>query len=93
MKLDALEMRWVRMEMVETFTTSFGPTRVRDILLVRACTDGAVGWGEAGADREPLYCTRPPLPAGTSRGVRRPACSRTPVAGREHRAGDGGGVC
>ncbi|MFQ5743234.1 MAG: o-succinylbenzoate synthase [Acidobacteriota bacterium] len=55
MRLEALELYWIRMPMVGVFVTSFGATLKRDILLVRACADGLAGWGEAGADGAPQY--------------------------------------
>ncbi len=55
MHVDALELFWIKMPMVGRFTTSFGTTQERDILLVKASAGGAVGWGESGADGLPLY--------------------------------------
>ncbi|MDQ3147120.1 MAG: o-succinylbenzoate synthase, partial [Actinomycetota bacterium] len=55
MRLLALELRRVRMPLVTPFRTSFGTESVRDILLVRAESEGAVGWGECVASEEPLY--------------------------------------
>lgn len=55
MRIDALELFWIKMPMVEQFTTSFGTTQEREILLVKASAGDAVGWGESGADGPPLY--------------------------------------
>jgi len=55
MHLDALELFWIKMPMVGKFTTSFGTTQEREILLVKASSGGAVGWGESGADGVPMY--------------------------------------
>jgi len=55
MHVDALELFWIKMPMVGKFTTSFGTTQERDILLVKASAGGAEGWGESGADGVPMY--------------------------------------
>lgn len=55
MKLQGVELRRITMPLVAPFRTSFGTERERDILLLRAVTDGAEGWGECVAMAEPLY--------------------------------------
>lgn len=55
MELTGVELRRVRMPLVAPFRTSFGTETTRDILLVRAVTDGAEGWGECVAPADPLY--------------------------------------
>lgn len=55
MKLDAFELRRIRMPLVGAFRTSFGVETERDILLVRALTPESEGWGECVAMSEPLY--------------------------------------
>jgi O-succinylbenzoate synthase len=55
MQIDALELFWIKMPMVGKFTTSFGTTQEREILLVKASAGDATGWGESGADGVPLY--------------------------------------
>jgi len=55
MKLAGIELRRVTMPLVAPFRTSFGTTSVRDVLLVRAVSDDAEGWGECVADSSPLY--------------------------------------
>lgn len=55
MKLTAVELRRIRMPLVAPFRTSFGTETEREILLVRAVTDEAEGWGECVAMSEPLY--------------------------------------
>ena len=55
MKLEGVELRRVALPLVSPFRTSFGVERVRDVLLVRAVTDGAEGWGECVAAAEPRY--------------------------------------
>jgi len=55
MKLTGLELRRVAMPLVAPFRTSFGTEHERDVLLVRAVTDQAEGWGECVAMSEPRY--------------------------------------
>lgn len=55
MKLTCVELRRVALPLVTPFRTSFGTRTVRDILLVRAVTPDAEGWGECVAFVEPSY--------------------------------------
>ncbi|GAA3463181.1 o-succinylbenzoate synthase [Saccharothrix longispora] len=55
MELTGVELRRVRMPLVAPFRTSFGSETTRDVLLVRAVTDEAEGWGECVALTDPLY--------------------------------------
>ncbi|GAB1819003.1 o-succinylbenzoate synthase [Herbidospora sp. RD11066] len=55
MKLRGIELRRLSMPLVSPFRTSFGTQVDRDILLVRAVTDAAEGWGECVALTDPLY--------------------------------------
>src|SRR6266849_2540454 len=55
MKLDAVELRRIRISLVAPFETSFGIQLERDILLVKAITDVGEGWGECVAGEEPDY--------------------------------------
>ena len=55
MKLTGFELRRVAMPLVAPFRTSFGVETERDVLLVRAVTPDAEGWGECVATSEPLY--------------------------------------
>jgi O-succinylbenzoate synthase len=55
MKLTGLELRRVAMPLVAPFRTSFGTEYQRDVLLVRAVTGEAEGWGECVAMSEPRY--------------------------------------
>lgn len=55
MKLEGIELRRIRMPLRGAFRTSFGAITERDILLVRAVTPDAEGWGECVADASPLY--------------------------------------
>jgi O-succinylbenzoate synthase len=55
MKLEALTLREIRMELLHPFETSFGVTQERRILLVEATADGLHGWGEVTAGEEPFF--------------------------------------
>ena len=55
MRLEGIELRRIRMPLVAPFRTSFGTESDRDILLVRAVTDEAEGWGECVAMADPRY--------------------------------------
>ena len=55
MKLEAVELRRIRISLVAPFETSFGTQLERDILLVKAITDLGDGWGECVAGEEPDY--------------------------------------
>ncbi len=55
MKLEAVELRRIRISLVAPFETSFGTQLERDILLVTAITDQGEGWGECVAGEEPDY--------------------------------------
>jgi O-succinylbenzoate synthase len=54
-KLAGLELRRVAMPLVTPFRTSFGTETERDVLLVRAVSADAEGWGECVAMSGPLY--------------------------------------
>jgi o-succinylbenzoate synthase len=54
-KIEAFELRRLRMPLVKPFRTSFGVEDERDVLLVRAITPDAEGWGECVALKEPIY--------------------------------------
>ena len=54
-KLTGVELRRISMPLVAPFRTSFGTQTTRDILLVRAVTPDAEGWGECVAMSDPLY--------------------------------------
>ncbi len=55
MKLTGIELRRIKLPLVAPFRTSFGTQTDRDILLVRAVTPDAEGWGECVATEDPLY--------------------------------------
>src|ERR1700737_637895 len=55
MKVEAVELRRIRMTLVAPFETSFGVQTERDVLLVKAITSEGEGWGECVAMEEPVY--------------------------------------
>ncbi len=55
MRLDAVELRLVRLPFVRPFRTSNGTEHAREAVLVRVETAGGEGWGECGAAAEPRY--------------------------------------
>ena len=55
MELTGFELRRISMPLVSPFRTSFGTEHERDVLLVRAATADADGWGECVAMSSPLY--------------------------------------
>lgn len=54
-KIDSVEVRLIRLPLIEPFETSFGKIDSRLILLVCLEADGLRGWGEVVAEEEPLY--------------------------------------
>ncbi|GAA4700363.1 o-succinylbenzoate synthase [Phytohabitans rumicis] len=55
MKVTGFELRRIAMPLVGPFRTSFGTEHERDVLLVRAVTEDAEGWGECVAMAAPHY--------------------------------------
>ncbi len=53
--IDQIEMRLIRLPLVEAFETSFGRIDSRLIFLLRFQADGLNGWGEIVASEEPRY--------------------------------------
>jgi o-succinylbenzoate synthase len=55
-KIDAVELREIRLPLINFFETSFGRTTERRIVLARVIDrDGAEGWGECVAAEGPFY--------------------------------------
>src|ERR1044072_5452491 len=54
-KLDGVEIRLVRLPLLEPFETSFGKIDSRLIFLLCLQADGLRGWGEVVASEEPRY--------------------------------------
>jgi O-succinylbenzoate synthase len=55
MKIEAIELRRIRLDLVAPFQTSFGTETDRDVLLVRIIGPDGEGWGECVALSEPVY--------------------------------------
>lgn len=56
MKIDHVEIRWVKIPLVTPFRTSFGTSYDRETFLLRVVSDdGSEGWAECGSEPEPLY--------------------------------------
>lgn len=53
--LEAVELRVLHLPLVAPFTTSFGTETVREVIIVRARTSEADGWGEIVTQQAPLY--------------------------------------
>jgi o-succinylbenzoate synthase len=54
-RIDAVEVRLLRLPLAEPFETSFGRVESRLIFLVRLVAEGAFGWGEVVAMESPSY--------------------------------------
>jgi len=55
MKIDAIILRELHMDLVRPFETSFGVTRKRRILLAEIQSEGLTGWGECTAGERPYF--------------------------------------
>ena len=55
LRLEALEMRLVRLPLLEPFEVSFGRMDSRLLFLIRLEAEGGVGWGEVVAWERPLF--------------------------------------
>jgi O-succinylbenzoate synthase len=55
MRLERLELRRIRLDLVVPFRTSFGVESSRDVLILHVVTDVGEGWGECVAMSEPVY--------------------------------------
>jgi O-succinylbenzoate synthase len=55
MKLRKLTLREIHLQLLSPFTTSFGTSHLRRIVLVEADIDGVTGWGESTAGENPFY--------------------------------------
>jgi o-succinylbenzoate synthase len=54
-RIERLELRLVKLPLVHFFETSFGRVHDKEFILVRADGEGATGYGECVADRDPFY--------------------------------------
>jgi len=55
MKIEGVDVRLIRLPLIEPFETSFGKIDSRLIFLVCLEAEGLTGWGEVVAEEEPLY--------------------------------------
>ena len=55
MKLDAIELRRVRLPLVRPFRSSLGSETAREAMIVRVESGGQQGWGECVAAADPMY--------------------------------------
>src|SRR5262249_11818588 len=55
LKVDGVEIRLIRLPLIEPFETSFGKVDSRLIFLICLEANGLTGWGEVVASEEPLY--------------------------------------
>ena len=55
MRIDRVELRLVRLPLVQFFETSFGRIHDREFIVVMVDGDGQRGYGECVADRDPFY--------------------------------------
>jgi len=57
MKIDRVEVRHLAIPLKHHFTTSFGRTTEHHTIIVKAWSDGLVGYGEASPFYGPVYCS------------------------------------
>ncbi|MBI1938592.1 MAG: o-succinylbenzoate synthase [Ignavibacteriales bacterium] len=55
MKLEKIELRHIKMELVSPFTTSMGTEYDEEHIIVRVDGEGLTGWGESVAEGTPFY--------------------------------------
>lgn len=55
MKIEHIELRYVRIPLVVPFRTSYGTSYDRDTFLLKVVTADAEGWAECAAEPDPLY--------------------------------------
>jgi O-succinylbenzoate synthase len=55
MKIERIELRHTKMELVSPFTTSMGTEYDEEHIMVRVDADGITGWGESVAEGTPCY--------------------------------------
>ncbi|MDT7813115.1 MAG: o-succinylbenzoate synthase, partial [Acidobacteriaceae bacterium] len=55
MKIESIVLRELSMSLIHPFTTSFGETRERRVLLVEVRADGLSGWGECTTGEHPYF--------------------------------------
>jgi O-succinylbenzoate synthase len=55
MKIDSIELRHIKMELVSPFVTSMGTEYDEEHIIVRVDGEGLTGWGESVAEGTPFY--------------------------------------
>ena len=55
MRIERIELRHTKMELVSPFTTSMGTEYDEEHIMVRVDADGVTGWGESVAEETPFY--------------------------------------
>ena len=55
MKIEKIELRHIKMELISPFTTSMGTEYDEEHIIVRVDADGVTGWGECVAQANPYY--------------------------------------
>ncbi|HQR37188.1 MAG TPA: o-succinylbenzoate synthase [Blastocatellia bacterium] len=55
MRLDSVELREIRLELLAPFETSFGVTTTRNIIIASVRSGDTVGWGECTVGEGPFY--------------------------------------
>ncbi|MEP0862031.1 MAG: o-succinylbenzoate synthase [Ignavibacterium sp.] len=55
MKIEKIELRHIKMELVSPFTTSMGTEYDEEHIIVRVDSEGLTGWGESVAEGTPFY--------------------------------------
>ena len=55
MKIESIELRHIRMELVSPFVTSMGTEYDEEHIIVRVDGEGVTGWGESVAEGTPFY--------------------------------------
>ena len=55
MRIERVEIRHIRMELVHPFTTSMGTEFDEEHIIVRVDGEGLSGWGEVVAEGNPYY--------------------------------------
>lgn len=57
MKIEYVEVTHLAIPLRETFATSFGATAVHHTIILKACSEGLTGYGEATPFYGPVYCS------------------------------------
>ena len=55
MRIEQVQLRHIQLPLVHPFETSFGRVTVRDIIIVKAWSEGLTGYGETASMAEPFY--------------------------------------